>query len=563
MNEPSREPRTPRGATLSLGLSMLAAALAALGAPSCLERRDQPTVDAEVAQCTSCHGDANRPGDSLLRSAPPKDLGQQTLPGYPGVGAHDNHLNHTSTHAAVACNECHQVPDSVDSPGHADTALPAEVVLGSLAEQGGRHAAYDPETRTCQNNYCHGGARAVWTEPRSSNEACGTCHGLPPPAPHPQSDNCFGCHGAVIDADRHFIAPQRHVDGVVDYEASDCKVCHGNDDNAAPPLDTLGNENISAIGVGAHQVHLSGGANSRPLSCGECHVVPYRVEDPTHVDGLPAEVIFSGIADNQSHSPVWKESRATCAGTYCHSPSPGDVRDSPLWTEGQSLACSSCHGLPPPLPHPQADNCNACHGAVIGSDNRTIIDKSKHVNGAIEAYVANNCTNCHGGKNPAPPVDLSGNSQTTVASVGAHQTHILGTVRSRAVPCNECHKVPRNVLDSGHLDTPAPAEITFSGVALAQGAKPVYEAGTCQSTSCHGAVTEYGDPSGGTNTAPTWTRVDGSQAACGSCHSLPPPPPHVGGVSPCINCHKDIAEDNRTFTHPELHVDGYVTFGLP
>src|SRR6188768_405322 len=82
MNEPSREPRTPRGATLSLGLSMLAAALAALGAPSCLERRDQPTVDAEVAQCTSCHGDANRPGDSLLRSAPPKDLGQQTLPGY-------------------------------------------------------------------------------------------------------------------------------------------------------------------------------------------------------------------------------------------------------------------------------------------------------------------------------------------------------------------------------------------------------------------------------------------------------------------------------------------------
>ncbi|HET7538587.1 MAG TPA: CxxxxCH/CxxCH domain-containing protein, partial [Polyangiaceae bacterium] len=487
-----------------------------------------------------------------------KDLGQQTSPSYPGVGAHDNHLNQTSTHAAVACSECHHVPDSVDSPGHADDALPADVVLGSLAQQGDRHPVYDPQARTCQNNYCHRDARAVWTQPRSSNEACGTCHGVPPPAPHPQSDKCNGCHGAVIDADRHFIAPERHVDGTVDYQPSDCKVCHGSDKNPAPPLDTLGNSSVSALGVGAHQAHLSGGNNSRALSCNECHVVPDRVEDPTHVDGLPAEVIFSGIADNMSHSPVWHEARATCGGTYCHSPSPGEMRDSPVWTAGKSLACNSCHGLPPALPHPQADNCSSCHGAVVASDNRTIIDKSKHVNGAVDAWVDNTCTNCHGGTNPAPPVDLSGNSETTSSGVGAHQTHVLGTARSRAVPCKECHRVPGNVLASGHIDSARPAELTFSGVALAQGAQPAYVNGTCQSTSCHGAVFSYGDPSGGSNTTPTWTRVDGSEAVCGSCHGLPPPPPHPNSISPCNNCHGDIAADN-TFTRPELHVDGIVT----
>ncbi|HET7540945.1 MAG TPA: hypothetical protein VFK05_13775, partial [Polyangiaceae bacterium] len=77
MSEPRRVARSQRsfpGAAGWLGLSLLAAAASALSMPACLERRDQPKVDAEVAQCTSCHGDANRPGDYLTRSAPPKDL---------------------------------------------------------------------------------------------------------------------------------------------------------------------------------------------------------------------------------------------------------------------------------------------------------------------------------------------------------------------------------------------------------------------------------------------------------------------------------------------------------
>jgi len=556
--------RFERHATLSLGFVVLAAALSALAVPGCLEQRNQPKTDAEVGRCASCHGDANRSGDYLRRAAPPKDLMQQSIPGYPGVGAHDIHLNASSTHAAVACSECHVIPTAVDSPGHADDGPPGDVKFGPLAKTGDLKPAYDPATRTCQSSYCHGEAWAVWTEPRDSSAACGTCHSLPPKAPHPQSDRCYACHAEVIDADRHFIAPERHVDGIVDYAAGDCKICHGGDKNAAPPLDTLGNASISAIGVGAHQAHLSGGANSRPLECKECHVVPEKVEDPTHVDGLPAEVMFTGIARASHHEPEWDESQATCGGTFCHSPSPGERRNSPRWNQEKPLTCSSCHGLPPALPHPQSENCASCHGAIVASDNRTIIDKNRHVNGVVDVSVENSCTNCHGGANPAPPLDTSGNSTATASGVGAHQTHVRGTERSRAVPCRECHLVPQKVLDSGHLDSALPAELSFSGVALAQGAKPEYTSGTCQSTSCHGAVFPDGYPTGGMNTAPTWTRVDGTEAACGSCHGLPPPAPHPAPSPgyPCHSCHADLAADDVTFTHPELHVDGIVTFQL-
>jgi hypothetical protein len=31
----------------------------------------------------------------------------------------------------------------------------------------------------------------------------------------------------------------------------------------------------------------------------------------------------------------------------------------------------------------------------------------------------------------------------------------------------------------------------------------------------------------------------------------------------CNACHEDIAPDNKTFLHPELHGDGIVTFTVP
>ncbi|MEO7036152.1 MAG: CxxxxCH/CxxCH domain-containing protein [Polyangiaceae bacterium] len=372
-------------------------ALCAWLASGCYERRTDPSLSSSQDQCTTCHGDATRSGDAVLRSAPPRDLSGGTDPSFPGVGAHANHLLASGTHAAIACNECHIVPERVDSPGHADHGSPATLVFGALASTGGHAPNYDGATRSCSDSYCHGNGNAVWNAPRSSSAACGSCHGLPPPAPHPQSDRCSLCHGEVIDSDRHFIRPELHV------------------------------------------------------------------------------------------------------------------------------------------------------------------------NGQLEATNTESCTACHGGENPAPPFDLSGNEATTARGVGAHQAHLLGTATARPVPCNECHLVPKHVLDAGHLDSAGPAQLIFSGAAAAFGSSPSYDGATCQNSACHGAVFPEGHPSGGTNTTPTWTQVGVGQAQCGSCHALPPPAPHPYlALNPvCSACHEDMAPDNKTFVRPDLHVDGIVTFIVP
>lgn len=161
-----------RAATASLWAALLLGS-ALLGAmPSCLERRDEPRAGDDAERCASCHGDPGRPGSVLLRSAPPRDLFGASGTRYPGVGAHAIHLTSGPNHGGVACSECHVVPEHTDAPGHADDARPAEIVFGDLARSGGRTPAYDFVARRCSDTWCHRTADAVWTEPRSSQQAC-------------------------------------------------------------------------------------------------------------------------------------------------------------------------------------------------------------------------------------------------------------------------------------------------------------------------------------------------------------------------------------------------------
>jgi predicted CxxxxCH...CXXCH cytochrome family protein len=92
---------------------------------------------------------------------------------------------------------------------------------------------------------------------------------------------------------------------------------------------------------------------------------------------------------------------------------------------------------------------------------------------------------------------------------------------------------------------------------------PSYAPGSCRNTACHGgSFPVRGHDSGGTLTTPNWTVVDGTQAACGTCHGLPPPRPHPYYSEDCGRCHENMSPDGKTFLRPELHVDGVVTFQL-
>lgn len=530
----------------------------------CLELRGEDSASGGEyeTRCATCHGDPDREGDSLLRAAPPIDLNRNTDRSYPGVGAHQIHLVASETHPAIACSECHVVPNEADAPGHADDARPAELRFGSLSRTGARSPRYDPVAQSCADTWCHRSADAVWTLPKSSSQACGTCHALPPPAPHPQGENCAACHGEVISQEGTFARPDQHVDGTVQYDAPACQACHGDEDSPAPPSDTAGNSTTSFVGVGAHRAHLSGSDRARAVECAECHVVPDLIQDPTHVDGAPAEIRFSGVTRAGMRRPSWDREARRCTDSWCHGPGASGSGTSPDWVSDGPLLCDSCHGAPPPDPHPQMARCSLCHQAVI-DETGAIRAPELHVDGVVQTTVPMTCTGCHGDDDdPAPPKDVSGNRSSSFAGVGAHKTHVAGTVTSRAVPCEECHIVPSAVFQEGHVDTLLPAELSFSGVATAHGASVVYEEGSCNGSYCHGAAFSFGRPSGGSNTAPKWSEGSGSEAACGSCHGLPPPPGHPQYID-CQYCHRNVKPDNRSFFDPTLHVNGITENYIP
>ena len=197
----------------------------------------------------------------------------------------------------------------------------------------------------------------------------------------------------------------------------------------------------------------------------------------------------------------------------------------------------------------------------------TIADATHHVDGTLDVRTTYACNSCHGGAdNDAPPADLAGQSDTSRVSVGAHQSHLKGT-RNLAVPlaCTDCHKVPASLEDAGHIDTNPPADLTFGALAKSKGATPSWDHGAakCSGTYCHGATLPAG---GATNRSPTWTVVDGSQEACGTCHGVSPTTgrhpsvfdDHTG--QRCYFCHQSTATNAATpaIADKTKHIDGIV-----
>jgi predicted CxxxxCH...CXXCH cytochrome family protein len=363
--------------------------------------------------CGTCHGDSASP-------APPRNLAGETDRSADGVGAHRSHvLGDTSWHRGVACADCHAVPAVVGAPGHLDGDGVAELTFSALARTGGLAPAFDGAS--CSNVYCHGASlpggtltAPVFTATDGAASACGSCHGAPPPAPHPASTACGGCHPTMDAAGRTFTAPERHIDGVLDLVGGGggnlaCDGCHGSAGVAAPPRDLDGNTERTAPGVGAHRQHLGASDAYREITCTSCHVEPTAVDDPAHIDGdNQAEVPF----DDLNAAAVYTPATATCSNLYCH----GNGRaanGTVVWTADLTLGCTSCHGTTGGTlggEHGthlgEGFQCVECHQDVVDR-NRTVIGGPLHVNGQRDVSIARGgtynaaqrrCSNlaCHG-----------------------------------------------------------------------------------------------------------------------------------------------------------------------
>jgi len=333
------------------------------------------------------------------------------------------------------------------------------------------------------------------------------------------------------------------------------KSCHGSDTTNAPPMGLGAVAETTAVGVGAHASHMNASPTwHRKVDCADCHVVPMRDDAPGHIDGdNVAEVTFSMIAGTTS---TWNGTTCTAR---CHGQTAwGGSHTTPTWTQvdGTQVTCGSCHGVPPPAPHPAVanNNCAECH-PTMEENSLTFRDPASHINGVVDladSAATGGCTSCHGSTNSAPPKDLSGDTARTAAGVGAHQQHLGASTWHRSVVCTDCHKVPLTLNDPGHRDGDDIAEITFS--ALNPAGAYNFDTATCSTMYCH-------SNGRGNNGTKSW--LDAGMLACGACHSVTGTgmsgrhSRHINGENmECSECHATVVNAQQAIINANLHING-------
>jgi hypothetical protein len=258
-----------------------------------------------------------------------------------------------------------------------------------------------------------------------------------------------------------------------------------------------------------HGADYAGGAAG--VTCTSCHR-----QGPTACDTCHGQPPATGA--HAAHA-----ARFDC--TSCH-PKPDAYDDTHLHAGAAKLtsSCDRCHGMANPTwtPDPAQAQCGSCHGLPPPShvDNRCAVchpgpDSATHVNGRVDlGDGSGTCTACHG----QPP------------ATGAHQAHMNAEHRLAApVTCAACHTVPVGVTDRGHIDHLPPAVVTS------------------ECSHCH--LTATVDWNGSAD-----------EAACGTCHGVPP----ADGVHwptmrlvDCATCHPQTMDPSGALK-PATHINGVV-----
>ncbi len=210
----------------------------------------------------------------------------------------------------------------------------------------------------------------------------------------------------------------------------------------------------------------------------------------------------------------------------------------------------------------QSNDCQHCHGADLRGGIAQVDCNSCHTAGVFA------CNTCHGDTaSPAPPRDLHGIRSTSSLGVGAHRSHVQPSRLHAAYDCALCHptaSTPDHYAGYGHPDEPA-APVAFRAAAAPVTPSWDRNSATCLNSYCH-SPSVPSDPTP-TNVTPHWTRVGTGEAACGTCHGVPPashadPPPGLDFAAKlvrCGACHQTTVVDGRLL--PTTHANGTVELG--
>ena len=497
-------------------MSGIARALALLAVAGCGEAR---TVESSTPKCTSWKPEV---AQTFATNCASCHSGENPAGGYD-----------VTTYAGAIAEPGRSALDTVLDPATADAVHQPFTELDPLV------SSWAGE---CNVSYVHSSIHPGGIQDPMSDDF----HGKEVERQGFQLQTCASCHGSDFTG------------GIA---GSDCTSCHTepggpaacNTCHAIPPAS------------GAHVAHATSPRLNKKQDCVSCHVVPDVYTAAGHVttasgevDEAPAEVTFGMLAQTTLQAADRKgpasfdPSSLTCANVHCHGDTLGDASarvTRPSWNGGPTQAdCGSCHGAPPTAGHPPDTECARCHIAA---------HPAAHINGALEVgNPALGCNGCHG--NPERPLS------------GAHKSHIEGTHDlAEPLACSDCHVVPSQVGAAGHIDSAAPAEVTFGELATAEQANPTLADSTCSGTYCHGGGSRLaGDTAPSRLDSVAWTAT-GGQAVCGTCHGVPPvDDAHTRdlGLTDCATCHAATVDDfgNIRFSNGvTTHINGRPDVAAP
>lgn len=555
-----------------------------------------PTWGGPSLDCAGCHSSNN-----TLAGSHGSHYGSATL-----ASANLTTNSSTATDYVFGCGTCHNPATTVHSGGVVNGNQAAQVSLsgGGTYTAGGALAGTDGgfnyTAGTCGFNSCHNDGRATpgapnvvaqWTVALPAD--CTGCHGnnklasggrILASGSHTAHINsgtlmtdigCQACHAASVDgSDRALLDKSTHVDGTRqvsilttydsdgdpanNWDGANCSnvYCHS-DGQPTPTYQSIawgtnivctschgGAGNTTTLSA-AHLVHTgtdpSDTRKQFAYNCNVCHAETAAnsttISNPANHVNMTRDVAvavgFGGTGGNDSNyvgyvlddlDPRFGQPIYSCATTNCHGS--GSV----AWNGGATTG-----------------DCSACHG----------MSKLGEVAPLITVY------------------DTSGHTGDGDRQVGAHSAH-LNALNSYAAPvtCEQCHydtvlemsgqtTYVAKVKSAGHIDSAAPAEITYGGLAKAGGVAASYNpaTGTCV-TYCHGeTMANAFDP------YPSWDQnayLSGTFSATGDCNRCHGAPPLITGhtgsetLDQCGDCHdQTMASGNGTsFLDPSKHIDG-------
>lgn len=325
-----------------------------------------------------------------------------------------------------------------------------------------------------------------------------------------------------------------------------CTVCHGSSANPAPPKDTKGASSPALASVGAHQSHLVGSGLYRTVQCGDCHAVPSGA-DTSHADGLPVELDWGAVAKADQVQPQYANGKCS---VYCHGTSlSGGSLTQPIWTstDGTQAGCGSCHGVPPPAPHPKLSkmSCSPCHTGFTGM---LPSNPSLHADGKLDVL---GCGKCHAvppatgshvihyGDSSSPPLADYADTRTVAEYYPNGAAYYM-------YGCGNCHPLD----DTKHANGAVEVEL-FDAKAPAGSLKArskstaSFAGGKCSDVYCHSS----GQAAPAFVQSPAWVGGKFAEPRCAACHANPPKYPSGGAGSATANTHVVMADDGWELGH--------------